>query len=131
MGNINRKLTLSWLSDILAISRLEADAPIPSWAMAGEFTSFTRTVDELSIVGRSGDVPEGVRCERGYRCIKVHGPLDFASTGIIASLTTVLAHEGISIFAVSTFDTDYILVKEDQMERAARALSQEGHEWRP
>jgi len=131
MEKANFKLTLSCLSDTLAICRLEADALLPSWALAGEFTSITRTVDELSIVGRSGDVPAGVRCEKGYRCIKVEGPLDFASTGIIASLTTVLARAGISIFAVSTFDTDYILVKEDQMENAVQALSQAGHDWRP
>jgi len=131
MGNTDYKLTFSCLPDILAISRLEADAPIPLWALAGEFTSFTRTVDELSIVCRSGNVPTGVRCEKGYKSIKVDGPLDFASTGIVASITTVLAHAGISILTVSTFDTDYILIKEDQMEKAVQALLQAGHDWRP
>lgn len=121
------KLTLSCLSDVLTICRLEADAPIPSWADGGDFTSITRTVDELSIVCSPRDVPAGIRCEKGYRCIKVEGPLDFALTGIISSLATVLAREGISIFPVSTFDTDYILVKEEQMEKAALALAQAGH----
>ncbi len=125
MANI--KLTLSCLSEHFAICRLEADARLPSWAEAGDFTSITRTVDELSIVCGSRDVPAGIRCEKGYRCIKVEGPLDFALTGILASLTTVLAQASISAFAVSTFDTDYILVKEDQMEKAVQALSKEGH----
>ena len=123
----NVKLILSCLSDILAICRLEADAPLPSWADGGDFSSITRTVDELSVVCRSRDVPAGIRCEKGYRCIKVEGPLDFALTGIISSLAMVLAREGISIFPVSTFDTDYILVKEEQMEKAVQALSQAGH----
>jgi uncharacterized protein len=123
----NLKLTLSCLSDILAICRLEADAPIPSWADGGNFTSITRTADELSVVCSFQDVPAGIRCEKGYRCIKVEGPLDFALTGIISSLATVLAQEGISIFPVSTFDTDYLLVKEEQMEKAVQALSQAGH----
>ena len=121
------KLTLSCLSDILAVCRLEADAPIPYWADGGEFTSITRTADELSVVCRFRDVPAGIRCEKGYRCIKVEGPLEFALTGIISSLATVLAREGISIFPVSTFDTDYILVKEEQLGKAVQALSRAGH----
>ena len=121
------KLTLSCLSDILAICRLEADAPIPPWAVGGDFTSITRTADELSVVCGLRDVPAGIRCEKGYRCMKVEGPLDFALTGIISSLATVLAQEGIGIFPVSTYDTDYILVKEEQLGKAVQALSQAGH----
>jgi hypothetical protein len=124
------KPTLSCLSDILAICRLEADAPIPSWALRGEFVSITRTVDELSVVCRCGDVPVGIRCEKNYRCIKVEGPLGFDLKGIISSLTTVLARAGISVFVVSTFDTDYILVTEDRLEKAVGALSQAGHDVR-
>ena len=122
------RLAFSCLSDILAICRLEADAPIPSWALLGDFVSITRTADELSVVCRRGDVPSGIRCVKNFRCIKVEGPLGFDQTGIISSLATVLAQAGISVFVVSTFDTDYILVTEDRLEDAVRALSQAGHD---
>lgn len=123
------KLTLSCLSEPLSICRLDPDASLPSWAFAGDFTSVTRTGDELSIICCSGNVPGEVRCEKGYRCIKVEGPLDLSLTGIIASLTTVLAHSGISTFAVSTFDTDYLLVKEDHLEKALQTLVDAGHKF--
>jgi hypothetical protein len=124
------KPTLSCLSEVLAICRLEADAPIPSWALRGKFVSITRTVDELSVVCHCRDVPAGIRCVKNYRCIKVEGPLGFDLTGIISSLTTALARAGISVFVVSTFDTDYILVTEGQLEKAVRALLQAGHDVR-
>lgn len=121
------KPTLSFLSDTLAICRLEPDARLPSWALAGEFTSITRTADELSIVCRQVGVPAGIPCEKGYHCIKVEGPLDFTLIGVLSSLTAVLARVSISIFAVSTYDTDYMLVKKDQMDKAVQALSQAGY----
>jgi uncharacterized protein len=124
------KLDLSCLSDVLVICRLEADDPVPAWALRGGFVSITRTADELSVVCRSEDVPEGVRCVKNYRCIKVEGPLGFDLTGIISSLTTALARAGISVFVVSTFDTDYFLVTEDRLEKAIVALSQAGHDVR-
>jgi hypothetical protein len=121
------KLVLSLLPGHLAICRLRAEADIPAWAQTGSFTSITRTTEELSIVCTQDKVPEGTRCEVGYRCFRVEGPLDFALTGILASLTTVLAQEGVSVFAVSTFDTDYLLVKEEQLEKTIGALSEAGH----
>jgi hypothetical protein len=72
-------------------------------------------------------VPEGTRCEKGFRCIKVGGPLDFSLTGILSSLTIPLAQAGISVLALSTFDTDYLLVKEAQVDRAIQKLSQAGY----
>jgi len=120
-------LTLSLLSDTFAICRLEPDADIPSWALAGDFYSITRTVEELSLVCLQEVVPEGTRAEKGYRCLKVGGPLDFSLTGILSSLTIPLAQAGISVLAISTFDTDYLLVKEAQVDRAVQKLSQAGH----
>ncbi len=120
-------LTLSLLSDTFAICRLEPDADIPSWALAGDFYSITRTVEELSLVCLQEVVPEGTRAEKGYRCLKVGGPLDFSLTGIMSSLTIPLAQAGISVLAISTFDTDYLLVKEAQVDRAVQKLSQAGH----
>jgi hypothetical protein len=124
------KPALSCLPGVLAICRLEADAPVPLWAIRGAFVSITRTIDELSVVCRSGDVPAGIRCVKNFRCIKVEGPLGFDLTGIISFLTTALAQAGIPVFVVSTFDTDYILVTEDRLEETVRALSQEGHDVR-
>jgi hypothetical protein len=120
-------LALSLLSDTFAICRLEPEADIPSWALAGDFFSVTRTKEELSLVCPQEIVPEGTRCEKGFRCIKVGGPLDFSLTGILSSLTIPLAQAGISVLALSTFDTDYLLVKEAQVDRAIQKLSQAGY----
>lgn len=120
-------LTLSLLPDTLAVCRLAPDAEVPAWAWTGEPASVTRTRDELSLVCREDAVPEGVRAESGWRCLKVQGPLDFALTGIMAALTAPLAAAGISVFAVSTFDTDYLLVKAENLDRASVALRGAGH----
>ena len=120
-------LTLSLLADTFAICRLEPEADIPSWALAGDFYSITRTVEELSLVCLQEVVPEGNRVEKGYRCLKVGGPLDFSLTGILSSLTIPLAQAGISVLSISTFDTDYLLVKEAQVDRAIQELVRAGH----
>jgi len=120
-------LTLSLLADTFAICRLEPEADIPSWALARDFYSITRTVEELSLVCLEEVVPEGIRAEKGYRCLKVGGPLDFSLTGILTSLTIPLAQAGISVLAISTFDTDYLLVKESQVDRAIQELARAGH----
>ena len=111
----------------LAVCRLDATAEIPDWAMAGDFYSVTRTSDELSVVCAEGNVPDVIRCEKGWRGLKVEGPLDFALVGILAAIAGSLADAGISIFALGTFDTDYILVKADQYESAIAALAASGH----
>ncbi len=120
-------LTLTVLPDILAICRLEPQAPIPAWGVNSRFSSITRTPIELSIVCPQASVPAGIPCEKDWRCLQVQGPLDFTLTGILASLSSVLAQAGISIFGISTFDTDYILVKQKKLESAIQALSAAGH----
>jgi hypothetical protein len=120
-------LALSLLSDTFAICRLGPEAAIPSWILAGDFFSVTRTKEELSLVCLQEIVPEGTRCEKGFRCFKVRGPLDFSLTGILSSLTMPLAQAGISVLAISTFDTDYLLVKEAQVDSAVLKLSHAGH----
>ena len=120
-------LTLSLLPDTLTISRLPADADIPTWALPGEFVSVTRTAEELSVVCSQENVPDGIRSESDYRCLKVEGPLDFNLTGILGALTTLLAQAGISVFAVSTFETDYLLIKYENIEKAVTVLSLAGH----
>lgn len=121
------KLTLVLLDEILTIYRLDRDAPIPEWALRGGFVSITRTADELSIVCSNSARPPDVPHEPDWRCFQVAGPLSFALTGILASLTRPLAEAGISIFAVSTFDTDYLLVKAEHMSRAIVELTLAGH----
>ena len=120
-----RKLTL--LPDTFAICRLEANAAIPSWATAGKWFSITRTAEELSVVCQESGVPHGIKCERGWRCLQVTGPIPFSTVGVLASLVQPLAEAGVSVFAVSTFDTDYLLVKEADVERTIEALGQKGH----
>lgn len=120
-------LPLIVVDGTFAICKLVADATIPPWASANQFFSITRTADELSIVCRQDAVPEEIRCERGWRCFRVAGAMPFSVVGVLASLTTPLAEAGISVFAISTFDTDYLLVKEDYFEKAVTALVQAGH----
>lgn len=119
-------LTLTLLPDTFAVCRLAPTAPIPAWADAGHFTAITRTPDELSIVCRQDHVPDDITAERDWRCLKVAGPLDFALTGILAALAAPLAHAGISIFALSTYATDYLLVKETSIAQAVTVLRDAG-----
>jgi len=122
------ELSLRELEGRFAICRLGPEDEIPAWALGkADFCSITRTKDELSVVCREDSVPEDTRCERGWRILQVEGPLDFALTGILASIAKPLADAGVSIFAVSTFDTDYILVKETNLALAQRALQSAGH----
>ena len=104
-----RKLEL--LPEVYAVCRLDKDAPVPDWAAGGLFSSITRTAHELSVVCADAHVAVGVKKEGGWRVLMVEGPLDFSLTGVLASLTGPLAREGISVFALSTYDTDYLLVK--------------------
>ena len=122
-----RSLTLELLPGRLAVCRLDADAPLPAWAAAGGFVSLTRTDAELSIVCLQEGVPAGVCAEPGWRCLRVKGPLGFGLTGVLASLASPLASSGVSIFVVSTYDTDYLMVQERDLERGVSALERAGH----
>ena len=105
-----------------AVCRLAAGADVP----AG-FFSVTRTADELSVVCAEGEAPGGAKCECGWRMLQVVGPLEFSLTGVLAAIATPLANTGVSIFAISTFDTDYVLVKEESLVKAVGALRNAGH----
>src|SRR5262249_18103286 len=122
-----RQLTLIVVDGLFAVCRLEPADSVPRWATADEFFSITRTADELSIVCRQDAVPEGILCERGWRCWRVAGTIPFSVVGVLASLTAPLAEAGISVFAISTFDTDYLLVKEQDLGRAVDILRRRGH----
>jgi hypothetical protein len=122
------KPTLIVGKERLAIIQLGPNAVIPNIEKSNSFWSITRTEEELSIVLMENIFDPEVKSERGWRNIKVKGPLDFSLTGIIASISTPLAKAGISIFVISTFNTDYILVKEDDLEEAITVLINSGFE---
>jgi hypothetical protein len=115
------------LPDRYAICRLDATAEVPPWSAKGPFVSISRTIDELSIVCLESSVPSGITCEAGWRILKCEGPLDYALTGIMASLAEPLADASIPIFPIATHDTDYILVKEPHLDTAIVALTRYGH----
>ncbi len=121
------QLAITLLPDTFAVCRLPAGAELPAWAASGAFYAVTRTVDELSIVCAQGQVPAGVACQPGWRCLQVAGPLDFVLTGVLASLAQPLAAAGVSIFAISTYDTDYLLIQDGAVEAARAALRSAGH----
>ena len=112
----------------LAIARLHPSAAVPEWARhAAPLVSVARTEDELSIVCPEEWVPDSVQRSAGWSCLKVMGRLDLAAVGILAGLVDPLRDKGISVFALSTFDTDYLLVPEVQSEDAISALEAAGH----
>ncbi|HNE82759.1 MAG TPA: ACT domain-containing protein [bacterium] len=113
----------------LSVVRLASDAPWPPWLQSKDgFFSVTRTDEELSIVCKQILVPPDARAEHGWRAFKIVGPIPFEMTGVLASVIAPLGEAGISIFAVSTFDTDYILVKEENWS-PARAVLDDVVEW--
>jgi uncharacterized protein len=122
-----RHFELTLLPERFAISRLAADAPIPPWATQGSFFSVTRTGDELSIVSELARVPVGVHSQPGWRVLKVHGPFVLTEIGVLSALAAPLAEARISLFAVSTFDTDYLLIAAETLSAAIHALGQAGH----
>jgi hypothetical protein len=121
-----QRLGLAVLPDRLAIHRLAADEPIPGWANGG-FVSITRTRDELSVVCDEHVAPNGVARQPGWRCLQVLGPLDLSLVGVLASLIEPLAAAQLSVFAVSTYDTDYLLVRDDALDQVVATLRAAGH----
>jgi hypothetical protein len=124
-------LPLEVLPDTLAICRLPPDAVVPSWATGqAAFLTVSRTRDELSITAVQRLVPAGTRCERDYRALRVRGTLPPDLVGILLSIAEPLARAGLAIFAISTYDTDYVLVKSRDLPAALEALRAAGHDVR-
>lgn len=121
-------MKLSILDGSFSVCRLYSHVPIPNWVDRKCFHSITKTDSEISVVCRQDKVPEDVLAERNWKIIKVEGTLDFSLTGVLSSIATPLADAKISIFTISTFDTDYVLVKEANLLEAKIALSLAGHE---
>jgi hypothetical protein len=116
------------LDDLYAVVRCDPDAALPAWLTGGHFWSATRSDAELSIVCREDDVPEDASAERGWCALELAGPLDFSLTGVVAALVTPLAEAEVPIFVLSTFETDYLLVRERDLPRSVEALRAAGHE---
>jgi len=122
-----RSFELSLLPETFAICHFAADAAVPEWATHGQFFSITRTGEELSVIAQTVFVPAALRTEVSWRVLKVHGPFDFSEVGVLASLVAPLAAAGISVFTISTFDTDYLLVQCIQLRDAVAALRNAAH----
>jgi hypothetical protein len=127
MGGDGGGMRLVVMEERLAICRLATGEAVPVWALRGALTSVTRTPDELSIVVAEAAVPDGVRAERGWRALRVEGPLPLSAVGILAGIAAPLAAAGVNLFALSTFDTDYVLVPEALLTAAAVSLTRAGH----
>lgn len=124
---MSHQLTITVHPDRYAICRLEAGAPLPAWAGGGDFLSVTRTAQELSVVCTDSMVPESAHAERSRRLLQIEGTLAFTLIGVLASVAAPLAAAEISVFAVSTYDTDYLLVSEKDLPRAQEVLEAAGH----
>jgi hypothetical protein len=122
-----RRLSLTLLSEPMAICRLEAADPLPMWATAASWWSITHTPDEFSVVCAESCVPAGVNASRGWRALRFAGPLPLDQTGILASVTAPLAAAHISVFALATYDTDYVLIPSAQRAAAIDVLERAGH----
>jgi hypothetical protein len=124
----NRCFEISLLPERFAITRLAPTAPVPPWAAQGPFFSITRTAEELSIVTAVRNAPEGVQKEADFRALKVHGPFALSEIGVLSALAAPLADAKISLFVISTFDTDYLLVSCENLQAAVATLKKAGHQ---
>lgn len=124
---MTRSLRLTLLPGELAVCRLDPRDALPEWASGGAVRSLTWTADELSVVCAAQHVPDGVRAERGWRCLRVEGPFAFSEVGVLASIANPLAMASISLFALSTFDTDYVMIRATILHDAVRVLTLAGH----
>jgi len=112
-----------------AIIRQDSNSPVPAWATKGDFISITRTADELSIVCPVDHVPKEFATELRWVCLKIEGPFPFSQTGVLLSFIEPLSNNAIPIFAISTYDTDYVLVPEQDTDRTLDVLRHSGHEF--
>ena len=120
-------LTFKLIDEKYAVCRLSANDKLPDWCPLEDFVSITKTEDELSIVCKEKYVSENVTSERDWRILKILGPLDFSLVGILSKITSTLALHSISVFAISTYDTDYILVKDSTISKTIEVLEKEGY----
>jgi len=123
-----QKLKFRLLAGAYAIVRMAPDAAIPEWAANGDFTSITRSAEELSIVCAAENVPYGVDAGPCWVCLKLEGPFPFSQAGVLLSFIEPVSANGVPIFAISTYDTDYVLIMQENWTAAQAALEHAGHE---
>ena len=122
------KHTLTVLKDVYAICQLNSNSEIPGWIKDSDFYSFTRTKDEVSIVCKQSAIQGSKnKTNKNWRILKIMGPLDFSLIGIIAEISAILKKHKISVFVISTYETDYIMVKNSDLNKAIVALKNDGH----
>jgi hypothetical protein len=127
-----QRLKFRWLRSLYAIVQLVSDSDVPAWGMKGDFSSITRTADELSIVCPIENLPADVSLPQRWICLKLEGPFPFSQTGVLLSFIEPLSSKGIPILAISTYDTDYVLIQEEFVGAALDILQEAGHElWNP
>ncbi len=124
---LSKKVPVIVLDPPMGVCRLGNTTTIPQWAMREMPYSITRTEDELSIVCPAKNIPAYAKSENGWRCLKLKGPLPFSMIGVLADISRLLFEQKISIFVISTYDTDYIMVKEEQLQKAFDALKAGGY----
>jgi uncharacterized protein len=124
----NHQLKFRQLSGPYAIVRLAPGAPVPDWPTKGDFTSITRTADELSLVCPADNLPPDVQSPQRWICLKLEGPFPFELTGVLLSFIEPLSRNGVPIFAISTYDTDYVLIQTEFAGIAIGSLQQAGHQ---
>lgn len=127
MGTMTKKLTLHMLSETFTINKLPQFAEIPSILGQGDMCFIFRTDEELCIVCPDFMAPNNVQQELGWRCLKVEGEMKLQEVGVLASITQPLAEANIPLFAVSTYNTDYVFVMEEHLVNAVQALQKAGH----
>jgi len=116
------------LPGLYAVVRRPPNIPVPVWAATGDFTSISRTAEELSIVCPSDNIPKEFSASPRWICLKLEGPFPFSQTGVLLSFIEPLSNNAVPIFAVSTYDTDYVLIPQDHATRALDLLNEAGHE---
>jgi hypothetical protein len=125
--NVDVMVSLRVWTETLAIARLGPDEPWPDWALRQRFVALVRTKSEVSVVCDQTAVPEDIRAERGWRALQTEGQLDLSMIGILAGLTAALAASSIPVFAISTFDSDLLLVRQDRLAEAIASLTSAGY----
>ena len=124
---MSHQLTIVIYEKMYAVCQLQPGATFPTWAEGPEFVSITRTAAELSIVCQQDMLPGDVRAEKNRRLMRIEGKLGFELTGVLASVTAPLSKAELSIFAISTYDTDYLLIADEDLQKATETLEAAGH----
>jgi hypothetical protein len=120
-------MNLHYLPGEYSICSLTPEEPLPDWDIGEGFYAYVRTDEEQSIICQTSQVPPGITQEADWCCFAVEGPLEFSQVGVLADLLHPLASAGVPVFVVSTYQTDYIMIKQEQQDTARKAWNKAGH----